>query len=642
MPTISSLRPPPDQNLVCNARYVLVELAGDSLHDDELATSNTAQHSTADPPSASHVNATASALGPSVTRDMLFGARGRWRAGSATTPSAAPPSPLSIPVSQPLTLADTYARSRGLERGSYTFNSDSTGATMAAGGGSGGGEWVDKQSINNSKPAGAPPAVVSGGSLWMEAAAAKQKISAGAPGGTRTRRRGSRTGGGGGGGARGERTEYGINVNAASLSGGRQSPRRGSPSSNEDGSVLSWAADSAAEVDWGAQQLLQQQQQLSRRGGASAMAAAAEAAAISAALAAKTAAHPQAKRVLERLLAVEGVVDATIDSLELELRPMARQTRAPGSRVSVESSLSSPRGSTSPLPEQQQHQKQNWFSPSDTVANTAPRLEAAAALLIDRAWVSRHALLGSMSALRERAVGLVVAEPAATTEPIGPMSPRLHGWCAGRQQQVLPVPSPARVVGLKVDEVRHVFSGVTPEAPDEAASSVLMRDARHGTHATSGPDGVSPSLNLVGLGLSTCRDFERILGEDEMISSSVLPRDKATSVTVQPVRSASDAFFDSFAGYAKSSPQSSPTSSAYGDTDGMPREQKSGSPIATPSSGVSLSWPSILFEVEAIEERCRCFVSDWEAAAAVMADSFGEDSRYGSVGHSLSEDAVAQ
>lgn len=413
----------------------------------------------------------------------------------------------------------------------------------------------------------------------------------------------------------------------------QQRPRKGSLSSTEDGSVSSSATESA-EPDY---------RRRSGGGGQSAMAKAAEAAAASAAAAAATAAHPKAKHALERMLAVEANVDAATEALELELKPFATRSRsaaaaaASGSgsgsgsvgsggarRSNRGSPVSSPHRSASPS-SRLTAEPYRRFALADVHATSVPRLDAAAALLIDRAWASRHSVLNSVNALRERAVALSLAETFdMTAERVRSLSPspptRGHRWAPdGRKQRSAPI--------FQEGLGSEVLPG-TPRAP-------LKRTLR-GTQTNFGNDVFASSHPTfgVGVGLSTCEDFERILGREyeapsgntrrqiqgHVMVSSTATEGLATSISL-------DSRASPISDFHTRGPSSGQRTWVGGGADGLApalgRRHRSGSPGTTPpeTQPSRSSWGDILFELDALEERCERFVASWKEAGVIVAES---------------------
>lgn len=266
-------------------------------------------------------------------------------------------------------------------------------------------------------------------------------------------------------------------------------------------------------------------------------------------------------------------------------------------------------------------EEQRWLFPADS-RPAGPRLDAAAVLLIDRAWSSRHGLVASLNALRERAVGLAVAEAVAPPEAARSLSLSSpdRRWASDASEKNRAAYSKLEGFVKKVADVRRTL-GVVPPTRDAVAGGEAV-DASRVTSGETRTASVVEATRTVGLGLSTCRDFDRILGDDDEVDTE--SEDDARG-SVTPDQIARPIFSDSK--YAESRGQwlSRKSDHGGGAVDGLPPEQWPMSPFETSVRDTSGSWRKILAELEVLEKQCAEFLTCWKDTAAIMVDSCTEE-----------------
>lgn len=640
-----------------------------------------------------------STLTPVVTGD-LFGER---QQDTATASVARPPptSLFSTPGSSPRVNTDV---SRTDGRAERPQDGGRGGRNAGAGG-----EWTDQRSTKpRTKKSGGGGAgessSSSGGSLWMEAAAAVQK-SAARGGGLGSGQRGSRarTGGNGPGlvyGAAGKTSPNSSGDGSATAERRRYFGRGSTSSTDDGGSVSSSAAElSQAEAvqdhsELGLQQQRRyqhhRQQQQRRSGELSTMAGAAEAAATMSV--ARN--HPDAKRVEERVASAEALVNRAVTALERQFRPVGivrqqspRQQLAPQSpqrqqssprfrqsspvieqarhdRARSSSAYSSPRASASPtsrnVAEESRHQRWSVAGQEGTGAARLAPLAGAAMLLMERACVSQRELLGSMRNVRERAVALAVAQTnvssAGGDAPISQGSQSsppitMRPFFPGMQSSRPVLPQQQRADGSIGGVSRQgVTVSVEQAQPAGGVGSSGARATTDLQEALRKGGGSETTIGAGLIGLSCCRDFERVLGDGATMAGSA-PFASPDSSEGFPVGKDTLPATD---GLGRVSPDSDPVSDvSVLAVSSSPRLERSPAPLVAHSGGYmgvgvarewlqsssspvlgstetvdtasKNSWSSVFEDVAVVEERCRGYVAVWETAGGAFRDAWEDD-----------------
>lgn len=653
--------------------------------------------------------AAVSSLTPVVTGD-LFGER---QQDTATASVAPPPStPLfSTPGSSPRVNTDVSRKDGRAER---PHDGDRGGRNAGAGGEWVDKRSTKPRTKKSGGGGAGESSSSSGGSLWMEAAAAVQKSAVRGGGlGSGRRGSRAPTGGNGPGlvyGVAGKTSPNSSGDGSANAER-RRYFRKGSTSSTDDGgSVSSSAAAELSQADviqdhseLGLQQQRRyqhqrQQQQQPRSGELSTMAGAAEAAATMSV--ARN--NPDAKRVEERVASVEALVNRAVTALERQFRPVGivrqqspreqqqqqqqgqlapqspqRQQSSPRFRQSSpvieqaqhdrarsSSAYSSPRASASPtsrnVAEESRHQRWSVAAQEGTGAAGLAPLAGAAVLLMERACVSQRELLGSMQNVRERAVALAVAQTNVSSAggdvPISQGSQSLppitmRPFFPGMQFSPSVLPQQQRAGG-NIDGVSRQAVTVSVEQA-QPAGGVGSSGARATTGLQEALRTGGGSETTIGgglIGLSCCRDFERVLGNGTTMvgsaafaspdSSEGFPVGKDTLPATDGlgrVSPDSDPVSDVSVLAVSSSPRleriSAPLVAHSGGYTGVgvarERLQSSSSPVLGSTETVDTasknSWSSIFRDVAVVEERCRGYVAIWETAGGAFRDAWEDD-----------------
>lgn len=563
----------------------------------------------------------------------------------------------SLPLSA-ARLSPTRRGSRGPRSFSGSYNGK--GDVLAVDGSAavapvGSGHWDDRLSRANSRTGG-----VGGGSIWMEAAAAaaagdaveKHSVpDSGTPGvGVRPVRRSAVASLGGS-----ITTAVGAGIPGAGRSTALFSPRegggdvgrprnastgrrtwRGSAPSQDD----VWSVSSSSTLEHSAAGEV-----FSRVSGdvggrsrqQSAMALAAEeAAAITAAKG-----HPEAKRVEERTLTVQSMVERALQTLEHRLKPLVERRQSPlasdaqGSSRGLPSAYRSPRDSRPPFAARSEgeEQRQRWVAVVSTGGAAAP-LAGAAALLMERACTRQQELFGSTYALRQRAISLAVAESSASgVEGADPGSPSSQSILAGDSITSPPLDARwSRGANTSSQDVREGGKR-SPRGQANTDGGAFRR--------------ITAEQNAGVPGLSTCGDFEKILGEDApgragSSSTGSLGASLATNVYEDKDQKALSGSWLKDRGRSFSNSSVVVERSTFGVD--LPASQ--GGRLETASRGshrggsltrgvvidsIPDSWRVLSREVSAAEERCRGLVADWDAAGLAFKDAC-EDDELGVIG----------
>lgn len=583
---------------------------------------------------------------PVVSGD-IFGGQDDNADTSALPPSAARLSPTGRGSQAPRRFS-----------GSYSGRGDALAVAGAATAPVGSGHWDDRRSRANSRTGGlGGVASGGGGSIWMEAAAAAAAADAvdrhsapesGTPGvGVRPARRGAVVSGGEsvtpvvGAGIPGSgrstalfspREGGGDIGRPRNASTGRRAWRSSAPSADDVWSVSSTSTlehSAAGEVfsrvsgDVGGR---------SRQPSAMALAAE-EAAAITAAKG-----HPEAKRVEERTLAAQSMVERALETLEHRLKPLVERRQSPvasdaqGSSRGLPSAYRSPRDSRPPFAARSEGEEQGhrWVAVVPTggaAAIPAAPLAGAAALLMERACTRRQELLGSAYALRQRAISLAVAEASASgVEGEDPGSPLSQSFLAGDSIASPPLDARwSRGANMSSQDVRGGGRGFPrgQANTDGGAFRVITVEQNAGVP-----------------GLSTCGDFDKILGEDapgraggstgsfgaslatkvyedreqKVLSGSWL-NDRGSSLTNSSIMVERSTFgVDLLA-------------SQGGRLEWASRGSHRGGSLTrgVVTDSIPDSWRVLFREVSAAEERCRGLVADWDAAGLAFRDACEDD-----------------
>ena len=326
--------------------------------------------------------------------------------------------------------------------------------------------------------------------------------------------------------------------------------------------------------------------------------------------------HPLARRVEEHMHAVQSGVDRALATLEVWLKPLVKRRQSPassaGGQGSIRGSPSAYRSPHDPRPplawSETGERGTRWIASASTTAEAAAPLASAAALLMERANARRLEMIDSAHALRERAISLAVAE-ASTVGGGGdspdPGAPFSRNFLGGGGSLFSPS-SDERYVGGAAHRLKATAVGV-----GGASGQTTVQEVAEGLP-----------------GLSSCRDFERILGEETR------GRD-CTASLVMSVDS------DLESSVSDSSVVAEPSSTSFGadvfavgggrfasTARGVSRGKYSPTRKEIDAKSSPDSWREVFRDVAVVEERWKGLAADWCSAGLAFReaceDDFGE------------------
>eukprot|EP00752_Nemacystus_decipiens_P012414 g11000.t2 len=602
---------------------------------------------------------TATSLAPTVTGD-LFGAtnpRGvtaRPRAASArTSPSSSPPTPAS-----PLSTSPSVDRTDTGNPLDIALRGQRSTGTVSGAPRRVGSDWIDSRRHSSSKArrrGEGPRDLVSSsaGGGWLEAAAAAEKASTTAAAGGAGVNNASGRPRGGSLSSAASRVVTASSFHATA--GRRTSAESGSRRESVSSADSAGSPASARAVDILDSKVQQRQHQQRWRGGVgggtspSGMEAAAEAAA------AKASArdHPNARRVEDQALAVQVMTERALAILEHKLGTLITRTASERSprysprlfptspssladtrgvrRVSLSSPLSALSGpdfyakppESGPPQVSDIQQQHRWVAAVPEGSITAP-LVAAAILLMERAWLSRQSLIDLVQNVRERAVALAVEEASAA----GGIPAVAGGDGLSRADVAAAGAVPINGNGSSRSPLTSPPSSPSPAGMTEGQRFSLPATDARGLTGRRGTNTAPPPAHGVGMALSCCADFERILGEtnDDLPQEEISPLvgdDGAAAIgnSVLPARDFSDKgkrLSDSSVIAERSFcgiDQPSGGGGALNFTGGI------NVPTLRPSAD---TWPAVFEAVATAEEQGREVVGIWETAGGALKDACDE------------------